>query len=244
MNQSAFHAFSGDQKEAFMNHYEKSYFDWQKNMGAFGAEANLFLFGSHVQPRHRVIDFGSGGGYLLARLECAEKIGVELNPVAREHAAASGVRTVAFTREIPDGWADVVISCHALEHTHSPLDEIRRLRGKLKRGGSAIFVVPCERRNPWAPNDINQHLFTWSEMNLGNLFSTAGYRVLEVGEIKHKWPPRYYTIRKYFGAKLFHRACQLYAVLTPNLTQIRIVAVNDELTTRGAQTAIQGGAEE
>ena len=224
-----------------MSHYGTDYFDWQRNMGSFGAEANSFLFDSHVKPHHSVIDFGSGGGYLLARLCCAERIGVELNPVAREHAQVQGIKTVCCSDDIPDGWADVVISCHALEHTHSPLDEISKLRHKLKTDGLAVFVVPCERRNRWRPNDINQHLFTWSEMNLGNLFTVAGYRILDVREITHKWPPRYYTIRKYLGSRLFYRVCQAYGFLTPRLTQIKIVAINDESLTRASGDGLQTG---
>jgi SAM-dependent methyltransferase len=211
-----------------MTHYGRDYFDWQRNMGSFGAEANLFLFDPHVKPHHRLIDFGSGGGYLLERLRCAEKIGVELNPVAREHAQERGISTVGSSDEIPHGWADVVISSHALEHTHSPLDEIRKLRDKLKTGGLAVFVVPCERKNPWAPGDIHQHLFTWSEMNLGNLFTLAGYHVVDVREVVHKWPPRYYTLRKYLGAHVFHRICQLYGWLTPRLTQIKVIASKED----------------
>ena len=31
-----------------MNHYNVDYFNWQKNIGAFGGMANLFKFNNHI----------------------------------------------------------------------------------------------------------------------------------------------------------------------------------------------------
>ena len=75
---------------------------------------------------------------------------------------------------------------------------------KLKSGGKIVFVVPNEKKNKYKENDINFHLHTWSEMNIGNLFTHAGYKVLKVEEIKYKWPSNFIKVRKFFGKELFN----------------------------------------
>jgi 2-polyprenyl-3-methyl-5-hydroxy-6-metoxy-1,4-benzoquinol methylase len=65
-------------------YYDAEYFDWQKNIGAFGGWANAFMFGPSVAKDDTVIDFGCGGGFLLKNLDCKNKIGIEPNAEASE----------------------------------------------------------------------------------------------------------------------------------------------------------------
>ena len=207
-----------------MSHYEKAYFDWQKELGEFGGKAEQFKFRPYIKPTDNVLDFGCGGGFVLKNLPCAGKMGIEINAVARENCAALGVKAVPNVSEVPDNWADVIISNHALEHTHQPLDEIKSLFPKLKSGGTILFCVPWEKINPWAPNDINQHLYTWAAMNLGNLFTLAGYNVQSVAEVKHKWPPHFFRIHKMFGQGGFDLSSKLYARYKWKVSQLLLVA--------------------
>jgi 2-polyprenyl-3-methyl-5-hydroxy-6-metoxy-1,4-benzoquinol methylase len=64
-------------------YYDASYFAWQRQMAEFGAWSNIDKYRDTVGPNDRVLDFGCGGGFLLAKLDCAERIGVEPNPAAR-----------------------------------------------------------------------------------------------------------------------------------------------------------------
>ena len=205
-------------------HYNKDYFDWQKNVGAFGGHANLFKFEKFIKESDSVIDFGCGGGFLLANIKCKEKIGIEINETARETANKNGIKAVASAEEVEDGWADIIISNHALEHTFRPLDELKFLYPKLKDSGKIIFVLPHERKWDYKPNDTNQHLYTWSPMCAGNLFATAGYNVLSVETIKHTWPPAYYKIRKIFGRKGFDFFSRIYARISSSVYQVRVIA--------------------
>jgi hypothetical protein len=65
---------------------------------------------------------GAGGGFLILNLkECDEKLGVEINPLAREEALNErNIHLVASCSDLPDMWADVIISNHALEHVFCP----------------------------------------------------------------------------------------------------------------------------
>ncbi len=207
-------------------HYDEGYFNWQKNIGAFGGVANLFKFREFITPNDTVVDLGSGGGYLLRNITCARKLGVEINPAARREAAQNaGIEAVESPKDVPDAFADVIVSNHALEHMHSPLDVLRAILPKLKPGGKLVMVVPSEpHEQAWDPEDINKHLFTWNPMTLGNLVSLAGFRVVKVEPIQHQWPPDFIQVYDRLGEDGFHAACREQARKNGNY-QIRVVAV-------------------
>lgn len=207
-----------------MEHSNKDYFDWQRKIGEFGGKANLFKFEKFIKPTDRVIDYGCGGAFLLQNINCKEKLGLEINAEARKQAAENGIKTVGTFDEIPDEWADTIISNNALEHTLRPFDEILNLKKKLKKHGKIIFVIPHDIRWDYNPNDINKHIFTWSPMCAGNMFNAAGFKVEKVITIKHFWPPFYFRIQKFVGWKLFHLICKIYSRLFGYYYQVRVIA--------------------
>jgi SAM-dependent methyltransferase len=208
-------------------HYDQKYFEWQHFIGKLSGEVDLFKFKKYVNENDKIIDFGCGAGYILRNLNSKDKIGIEINPVAREAAKKNGITVYESIDEIQDEWATVIISHHALEHTYNPLDIVMKLKNKLCAGGKIIFVVPHERRNKFRKDDINQHLYTWSPMNLGNLFTIAGFKVLEVKTIYHRWPPFPRHIKMLFGTQVFHFFCKIYGHLARGMTQVRIVGVKE-----------------
>jgi SAM-dependent methyltransferase len=214
-------------------HYDAEYFEWQSDIGRFGGWANVTKFSKYISPEMRVLDFGCGGGYLLANVACRERLGIEVNPAARAEAARQGVRAVPSAADVTGDWADVIISNHALEHCAHPLRELQELFPKVIRGGMVVFVVPCEsiryKRNA---NDPNHHLYTWSPMSAANLFAEAGFSVLESKAYIHTWPPRFVPrlFRRIGGRSLFEAGCRVYGALTylglslSVTSQIRVVA--------------------
>jgi SAM-dependent methyltransferase len=215
------------------HHYGAKYFEWQSGIGRFGGWANLSKFSSYIRDDMRVLDFGCGGGYLLANIQCREKIGIEINPVARAEADRNSIRTAGSVAEIEDGWADIVISNHALEHCPHPLRELEDLLPKLAVNGIAVFVFPCEAaKNKYRSDDPNHHLYSWSPMSAANLFSEAGFDVVESKIYVHGWPPRFIPqlLRSIGGRFLFEVGCTMYGAMTYlNLTpavssQVRVVA--------------------
>jgi len=204
-------------------HYDAAYFNWQRPIGEFGGWANLSKFAPYINESDDVLDFGCGGGYLLKNIRCRKRIGVELNPDARKTAAANGVECFASADEVPDDYASVIISNNALEHTFHPLAELRALHKKLRKGGTIVFVVPCESITyAYHPGDVNQHLYSWSPMGAGNLLAQAGFTVLESKPYIHKWPPNYLTIAR-LGRRAFDICCRLYARWERTWFQVRIV---------------------
>jgi SAM-dependent methyltransferase len=221
------------QATAMTTHYDEKYFKYQSEIGQFGGWANLTKFSEYVRPDMKVLDFGCGGGYLLANLACKEKLGIEINPVAQETAKGNGVSTIASTAQAENGWADILISNNALEHCPHPLSELQALFPKVAPGGKVVFVVPCEAiRNKYKPGNPNHHLYCWSPMSAANLFMEAGFSIIESKAYIHIWPPRFISrlLRSIGGRPLFEIGCKVYGFLTywncaPALaSQVRIVA--------------------
>ena len=207
------------------NHYDEQYFEWQKGGGAFAARLEAFKFQPHVHRSDCVLDFGCGGGYFLASLRCAEKLGIEVNSSARRECAANGVSAVAGIDDVPDGWADVLISNHALEHVDAPLDVLRALLRKLKPGGKVILIVPCEDfSNCYEPADISQHLYTWSPLNLGNLAAKAGFEVLECKATANRWPRGVSHLHRLLGPALTRPFLIAYGWWSRRIKEVRLVA--------------------
>jgi 2-polyprenyl-3-methyl-5-hydroxy-6-metoxy-1,4-benzoquinol methylase len=206
-------------------HYDRSYFDWQASIGEFGGWANAAKFAGFIRPQDTVLDFGCSGGWLLKNLDCGRRLGIEVIPAAAQVARANGLEVFASTAQAPDHAADVLISNHVLEHTLDPLRELQSLRSKLRPGGKAVFVVPCESVDvAYKPGDVNHHLYSWSPMSLGNLFGEAGYTVIECKPFLHKWPPQYRLIARVGGRRIFDLASRLYARLARSYAQVRLVA--------------------
>jgi SAM-dependent methyltransferase len=164
------------------------------------------------------VDFGCGGGFMLERLNAAERIGIEPNPYARDAAQSRGLRVVASPRELDDGSADVVVSNHALEHALAPYHELRELHRILKSGGRMILWLPLddwrrlEQRWPSEP-DVNHHLYGWTPRLLSNLLTEAGFTVTSVRVVAHAWPPKAAVLRRTLGRRNFDAVAHAWAIL-------------------------------
>lgn len=64
------------------------------------------------------------------------------------------------------------------------------------------------------------------QLSLGNLFVAAGYRVIKVEAIQHKWPPNYVETFAKYGEEGFHRICRKNTIKN-YIYQIRIIASKD-----------------
>ena len=203
------------------------YGGWQQEGAEVGARIDAFKWAGHVSPGDTVVDFGCGGGAVLAGLTAARRIGIEVNPPAREAAAARGLEVAASPGELPDATADVVISNHALEHTLAPLAELRELHRILKPAGRLVLWLPLDdwrtQRAP-DPGDINHHLYTWSPMLLANLLSEAGFEVRESRVVAHAWPQQHHILWRVLPEPAFHAVARAWARLRRH-RQVHAVAV-------------------
>jgi 2-polyprenyl-3-methyl-5-hydroxy-6-metoxy-1,4-benzoquinol methylase len=194
----------------------------------FAGMINAHKFRHHIRPGHTVLDFGCGGGFLLKNLDCARRVGVEINPAAREHALRLGVECYAEVGEVPDGVADVIISDHALEHVPYPIGALSELRPKLRPGGILALCVPIDNwrhQKRYDPDDKNHHLHTWSPQLMGNTLAEAHYEALSIRARIFAWPGRW-TVATYGRLPfwMFRSICYSYGALTGKGTEVLAVA--------------------
>jgi SAM-dependent methyltransferase len=206
------------------------YFGWQREGAQLGAELERFKFAPHVGPGDVLVEFGCGTGYLLELLSAAEKVGVEVNEVARADASARGLRIVTATDELPDAYADVAISNHALEHTLAPLQELRELHRVLKPGGRLVLWLPLDdwrtQRKP-DPADRNHHLYTWTPQLLANMLDEAGFQVGECRVVAYAWPQLHEHLFRLLPRRWFDALARAWAVVLRH-RQVMAVATRPE----------------
>lgn len=186
------------------NYYDEYYFKWQKELGIFGGKISAKMFQPYINEDSTVIELGSGGGYLLNNIIAKNKVGIEINDAARQAAKEIGIQSVKYADDIPDNYADVIISTHVLEHVENPLEILRKLHEKLKDGGKIVFYAPNESCDAeYTKSEINNYLYTWNCLTIGNLFKAAGYFVYSVWKVQERWIDYYGKIASEVSPEFF-----------------------------------------
>ncbi len=197
------------------SHYDEEYFKYQSEIGRFGGWANLTKFSDYIRPEMKVLDFGCGGGYLLANINCQEKLGIEISPVAREAAQNNGINALAATSQVEDGWADI---SHFEQRARALPEPAPGASGALAEGSArAARSSSSFPANP-VRNKVTERTipiiisYCWSPMSAANLFTEAGFQVHESKAYVHIWPPRFIPrlLRSIGGRPLFELGCRLY----------------------------------
>lgn len=216
-------------------HYDADYFAWQQQSGRLGGWANVDKYRNTVRATDRVLDFGCGGGFLLANLECAGRFGIEPNPAGRDEAKKNGVTVFATPADalaaLGPGTIDLIISDNALEHALEPYRELLALQPLLTAGGRLHMVVPCEGIGwKYKADDINQHVYSWSPQSLGNLVKAAGYDVAFARPYIHKWPPRIAYQMARLGRPAFNLASRVWGHLDRRWFQVEVLATKPQVS--------------
>ncbi len=213
-----------------LGYKDKEYISYRKSANSFSGAADVFKFSPYLKANFCVVQLGSGGGFLLRNIYCMEKVGIENNKFARKEASnVRGIESVEKIEDLPNAWADLIISDQYLSQSKSPLNDLMALRSKLKPNGTIVFVVPHQGPGEsFKKQSAVQNLYTWNPMTLGNLFQQAGYEVVSVEAFQHKWPPEPEILWESLGEQGFHKACQEYAV-KEGAYQIRIEARNNSV---------------
>ncbi len=127
-----------------------------------------------------VFELGVGGGWNLAKLRCARRIGCDEAGFLRERVEALGIEFHTGTDAVESGVADVALCHHTLEHLLEPAAALAELARILKPRGRLVLHVPWEREwkhGRFRPDEPNRHLYTWNAQTLGNLAARLGWRI-------------------------------------------------------------------
>src|SRR5580700_1261312 len=84
-----------DKSSVLVSHYTGEaglrYFEYQSRFGDIAGEVAARKLARHIGSSEVVLDFGCGGGFMLKSITCGQRLGVEINPFARETAENQGI---------------------------------------------------------------------------------------------------------------------------------------------------------
>ena len=101
-----------------------------------------------INERPRVLDVGSGGGFLAETLTDAGYTVIGIDPqmaavrTASEHVNASFARAMGESLPFADGSFDAVVCSEVLEHVQDPAAVIAEVSRVLRPGGVFVFSLP------------------------------------------------------------------------------------------------------
>lgn len=168
--------------EGAATHYDEKYFRWQRKHGLSTVKGRDYMRLTGARHTDTVLDFGAGTGAILRSLNVSHRVAVEFNPSARAFMsnASPHVETHQFPEQVSDNSVDLVFSTAVIEHVECPIQELRELRKKLKPSGRIVLGIKnegVELWQKWRPGNIDNHLYTWNSMLLGNVLRAAGFIV-------------------------------------------------------------------
>ena len=145
--------------------------------------------GLGVRTSSRILDVGSGDGYLLRRLALSGFTRLAgIDPyLSAEYSDEVLTLRRAELAEV-DGPYDVIMFHHALEHLADPVATLREARERLAPGGAVVARVPladswaARHYGPdWVQLDAPRHLSVPTEAGLRMGAEAAGLRVTRAG---------------------------------------------------------------
>jgi SAM-dependent methyltransferase len=206
------------------------YFDYHMAFAKYGGELNSRKFEGLVGPDDKVLDFGCGGGELLAALKGKIKVGVEPNTAAHQTCRSNGIEVCETLEEVQERDFDVIVSHHCLEHVPYPTQALRDLRAYLKHNGTLALVVPIDdwraQRN-WALDDVDHHLHTWTPRLLANTLKEAGYRPLQIKVLTHAWFRGWHLIYGRVPNLLFNCLCRISSIIKYKRQLVAVAKAQD-----------------
>ncbi len=205
--------YLGEQGEAYFGSKFGSNMD-------FGRLFQSHFFRPYCSEELTLLDFGCANGLFLRNLPARERIGVEVNPHARQSCeqlskcSKESIELHSNLETVESNRVDLVISNHCLEHTLHPFSVLKEMLRVLKPGGSIALILPFDdyrnhNNKSWRPKDKDNHLYTWSPMNIGNLLQEAGFEVEQIDIHTRAWSPKLFGVHRVFGHLMFRLSCYL-----------------------------------
>lgn len=194
-------------KSSYEDYYDAKYFKWQLQHQLFqAAQASPSRHGQ-IKPEYAVLEIGCSAGAELNTVESAKKYCVEINSHARQYASEKyNLTTFRCVDELPENSIDYAYSIAVLEHVEAPVTLLRKLHSKMRSGSTLEIAVKNEGFQTassfrdsqlWSfkKHDLNNHLYTWTSLLLGNMIEAAGFEVINIYSTISAYPPNFIALR-------------------------------------------------
>jgi SAM-dependent methyltransferase len=196
-----------------------------------GYDFDLALIEKYVPGTGRLLDVGTGTGYLLTvALRRGWKVtGYEVDEgLSRRLSGKLDVEVLSgdFTKlDWPEGQIDAVAMHHVIEHLKDPLSYVRTIRRILREEGILFMALPnigsissrfklilekkgIKRKNVGACYDTGHHLFYFTPSTMKGLMTTTGFEVLYMRSGQHIDPRqpklKQFIMRNFTERNLLH----------------------------------------
>lgn len=162
--------------------FYKTYFEIEKNHWLMKVRReivfdvlNKFLFNDEQKKSKKVLDFGSGSGFLVGELQKKgiDAYGVDSEKAAIDYGIGRGIKNLSTHTEkldFPNDSFDCVITMDVLEHIENErpvLDELVRV---LKPGGICVVTVPMYMFLWGVQDEVAYHYRRYDLDGLVNVF--------------------------------------------------------------------------
>lgn len=127
----------------------------------------------------KILEYGMGLGQNLFWLPKNKRFGYDISKFAIDFFKAKGGVATDNINAIEDEAFDIVFSAHVLEHVDNPLETLRVMASKLRKGGELILITPLDKGGKINKEDVNQHLWTWTPQLMNNLLIKAGFKPIQ-----------------------------------------------------------------
>jgi SAM-dependent methyltransferase len=173
------------------------------------AAASLQFSSGYISQVQRHLDFGCSTGVQLYDFQKKygnEMVGVEPDPVRREHAREKGATVYTSMDELLEfekGKFDLISLFHVLEHLSDPIEILVCLRERfLEQGGWLLVEVP----NLYGHDSFEiAHLYSFSSHTLTETLRKSGFEIAALqkhGKPLSKILPLYLTVLSHPGPTL------------------------------------------
>jgi SAM-dependent methyltransferase len=131
-----------------------------------------------------VMDLGCGYGEFINHINCARKIGMDLNPRSRQqlNPDVELIEQDCSARwPLPDACLDIVFTSNFFEHLPDKLalrDTLREAARCLRPGGRIIALGPNIKFVQGAYWDFWDHFLCLTELSLGEALENNGFRMV------------------------------------------------------------------
>jgi SAM-dependent methyltransferase len=188
------------------------------------ARLSLIKYFNGINQDSRVLEFGCGLGQNIFLIKNA--IGYDISKFAVEFCNKKGINATTDLKKLKKDSFDMVFSCHVLEHLENPLDTIKLMCKRLKKGGKLITILPVEKRNKNSLEiDENQHLYCWTFQTFNNLLIKSGFKPIENTYLRGSGYKKLLPISR-ISIKLYILMTKIMAFLKGS-KEMKIVAIKE-----------------